>query len=153
LEPGDLDVTPALDRENLMRLATALAEINAFPDPDGPFGHWETASDGEQRWVEHEPTAAEVESRAAWKPDPDDATSFDHLLQSRLGAIDVVPIVSGTYEELSARAVRVDVDGEDVAVESVSDLLATLTVPRREKDRDRVRQLRDIQRRHAAGIK
>jgi hypothetical protein len=150
LKPGDLDVTPALDRENLTRLATALEEINARPDPDLPFGQWERASDGEQRWVEHQPTRAEVEARAAWKPDPDDSTSFDHLLQSSLGSIDIVPIVSGTYEELSARAVHVDVDGEDVAVESVPDLLATLTVPRREKDRDRVRQLRDLQRRHAA---
>jgi hypothetical protein len=148
LEPGDLDVTPALDRENLIRLATALEEIDALPYPDAPFGRWETANDGEQRWVEHEPTPAEVEARAVWNLDPEDATSFDHLLQSRLGSIDIVPIVSGTYEELSARAVRVEVEGEEVSIESVSDLLATLTVPRREKDRDRVRQLRDIQRRH-----
>jgi hypothetical protein len=32
-----------------------------------------------------------------------------------------------------------------ILVEAVSDLLATLTVPRREKDADRVRQLRWIQ--------
>jgi hypothetical protein len=35
-----------------------------------------------------------------------------------------------------------------ILVEAVSDLLATLTVPRREKDADRVRQLRRIQCRH-----
>ena len=64
-----------------------------------------------------------------------------------------MPFVSGTYEELSVRAVRLDVEDEEVWVESVADLLATLTVPRREKDRDRVRQLRDIQRRHGARIK
>jgi hypothetical protein len=146
LAPGDLDVTPALDPENLSRLAAALEEINARPYPDAPFGLWETAADEEQRWVEYEPTPEEVEARAAWKPNPKEPASFDHLLQSALGSIDIVPVVSGTYDELVVRAVRVSFEGHDVCAESVADLLATLTVPRREKDRDRVQQLRGIQR-------
>jgi hypothetical protein len=40
----------------------------------------------------------------------------------------------------------VEVDGRTVAVESIGDQLATLTVPRREKDRQRVTALRAIQR-------
>ncbi len=43
--------------------------------------------------------------------------------------------------------------GLEVWVEAIKDLLATLTVPRRPKDVDRVRQLRALQRaaRYAAG--
>jgi hypothetical protein len=68
------------------------------------------------------------------------------LLQSRYGAIDIVPSVSGTFEELLPHAVVLDVDGQRVWVEAVHDLLATITVPRRAKDRDRIQQLRAIQR-------
>lgn len=79
-------------------------------------------------------------------PDPSDAASFDHLLESKHGALDIVPEVSGTYDDLIARAVAINVDGGPVWVESVDDLLATLTVARRAKDRDRVEQLRALQR-------
>jgi hypothetical protein len=146
LVPGDLDVTPALDPENLARLADVLAAIDARQDPDLPFGRWQAQPDGEQRWVQHEPTEAEIAARAAWRPDPDDPATFDHLLQSTHGAIDVVPEVSGTYAELEPRAVQVEAFGGSVWVESIEDLLATLTVPRRDKDVDRVRQLRALQR-------
>ena len=54
--------------------------------------------------------------------------------------------MSGTYDELIARALRVEIDGVSFWVESVEDLLATLTVPRRAKDRERVERLRAIQR-------
>jgi hypothetical protein len=72
------------------------------------------------------------------------------LLESRYGAIDIVPEVSGTFEDLVAGAVAVEVDGQRVWVESIHDLLATITVPRRAKDRDRVQQLRALQRADAA---
>jgi hypothetical protein len=62
------------------------------------------------------------------------------------GALDVVPEVSGPYGDLIARAVPLDIDGLRVWVESIADLLATLTVPRGAKDRDRVEQLRALQR-------
>lgn len=61
-----------------------------------------------------------------------------YLKQSEHGALDVVPEVGGTYDELIARVVRLDIDGLLVWVESVDDLLATLTAPRRAKDRERV---------------
>jgi hypothetical protein len=79
-------------------------------------------------------------------PNPADPASFDYLLQSRHGAFDVVPKVSGTYDDLIARAVPLKIDGLRVWVESVEDLLATLPVPRRAKDRDRVEQLRALHR-------
>jgi hypothetical protein len=133
LVPGDLDVTPALDRENLERLAALLGAIGARPDPEA-FGHW--GEDG--RWVRREPTAEELVARA----DPADPDSFDHLYESDHGAFDVVPSLAGTYEDLRTRAVEVD----GVWVESIADLLATTTVPRREKDTERVRLLRELQR-------
>lgn len=146
LVPGDLDVTPALDGENLERLAAALRAIRARQAPDGPFGDWQIQPDGEQKWVQREPTAEDVAARAAWEPDPAIPASFDHLLESDLGAIDVVPEVSGTYEQLSPRAVELEVSGVRVWVESIADLLATITVPRREKDAAHVRRLRELQR-------
>ncbi|MEX2645828.1 MAG: hypothetical protein WD249_06155, partial [Gaiellaceae bacterium] len=99
LVPGDLDVTPALDRENLERLAALLGVIGARPDPEA-FGHW--GEDG--RWVRREPTPEELVS----KPDPADPDSFDHLYESDYGAFDVVPRLVGTFEELLPRAVEID---------------------------------------------
>jgi hypothetical protein len=153
LEPGDLDITPALDRDNLERLGRVLRRIGARQCADAGFGRWEHGPDGERRWVAREPTPQDVAARAAWRPDPDDPASFDHLLQSTFGAIDVVPEVSGTYEDLMPRAIRMEAYGHAVWVEAVEDLLATITVPRRDKDRDRVQQLRAIQRRRGVAAK
>jgi hypothetical protein len=101
-----------------------LEAIGARQDLDAPFGDWQTGPDGEQHWIEREPT----------------------LLQSRHGAIDVVPTVSGSYDELIPQAAVTEVDGQQVWIESIADLLTTLTVPRRQKDRGRVEELRAIQR-------
>jgi len=150
LEPGDLDITPARDDHNLGCLALALEAIDARQDPGAPFGEWETGADGEKRWVQREWTPQDVASRASWKPDPFDPASFDHLLESRYGAIDIVPEVSGTFEDLVPSAVAIEIDGQRVWVEAIHDLLATITVPRREKDRVRVQQLRALQRAGAA---
>jgi hypothetical protein len=144
--PGDLDITPALDFENLTRLAAVLESIGARQYPDAPFGHWELGDDGERQWIQTAATPEDVAARASWRPDPSAPSSFDFLLQTNHGALDVVPTVSGTYDALIARASAVRVAGFEVWIESVEDLLATLTVPRREKDRDRVQQLREEQR-------
>ena len=146
LIPGDLDISPALDTENLARLAAALAEIDARPDPDGPFGDWHGQEDGEWRWIEREPMPGEREARLDWRPDPTEPKSFDVLLATRFGALDVVPLISGRYDELIEGATRVTAFGHEVAVASVADQLATLTVPRRVKDRERVDALRRRQR-------
>jgi hypothetical protein len=146
LVPGDLDIAPGLDIDNLTRLAGVLESIEARQDPSAPFGHWKLGADGEQHWVTTAPTPEAVAARASWKPNPADQASFDHLLESRHGALDLVPEVSGTYDDLIARAVPLDLDGLRVCVVSIPDLLATLTIPRRAKDGDRVRQLRALQR-------
>jgi hypothetical protein len=150
LTPGDLDITPALDVDNLTRLVSALESIEARQNPDVPFGQWERGEDGEQHWIETAATPDAVAARASWRPDPRDPSSFDHLLQSKHGALDVVPKVSGSYDDLVERSVRLETNGVSVRVESIEDLLAALTVPRRAKDRERVEQLRAIQRGHSS---
>jgi hypothetical protein len=145
LEPGDLDVTPARERENLERLAQALSDLEACQYPEEPFGRWTTDENGERRWATFGPTDADRQARAAWQPDLGDVDSFDHLFRTRLGSLDVVPEIAGSYDELRGRAEIVKVDGRVVAVESIGDQLTTLTVPRREKDRQRVTALRELQ--------
>jgi hypothetical protein len=144
LAPGDLDITPALDAPNLTRLAAALAAIDARPDPDGPYGDWQASPDGEWRWVQREALPGERAARLEWQPDPADPATFDALLETRLGSLDVVPVVSGRYEDLVRRATRVEAFGHAVWAASPSDQLATITVARREKDRPRVATLRDM---------
>ena len=119
LEPGDLDVTPALDAESLERLARALDELEAAQYPNEPFGRWETGDDGERRWVTFEPTEADRQARAAWRPDPHDPDSFDHLLRTRYGTLDIVPRVAGEFADLRARALPIVCDGRTVWVESL----------------------------------
>lgn len=146
LEPGDLDITPALDAPNLTRLAAALGEIEAHPDPDGPFGDWQLDLDGERRWVQREPRPGEGNARLAWRPDASAPTTFDELLQTSLGALDVVPDLSGAYDDLVGRATWVEAFGQTVFAASIADQLAALTVARRDKDRSRVKALRKLQR-------
>lgn len=145
LVPSDLDVTPALDRDNLERLARALDELGAQRYPDEPFGQWELGDDGERHWAQFEPTDTDRQARAQWRPDPANVGSFDHLLRTRHGTLDVVTEIAGTYEALRPRAVAIEINGRHVWVESVTDQLATLTVPRRKKDLERVRALRAVQ--------
>jgi hypothetical protein len=146
LEPGDLDIAPELSAPNLTMLAAALDAIDAHQDPEAPFGRWERQPDGQHTWVEFEPTAADLAARAGWRPDPAVPDSFDHLLESRYGAIDIVPWIAGTYDVLRPRAGLITASGHDVWVEHIDDQLATLTVPRRPKDRDRVAALRRLRR-------
>jgi hypothetical protein len=145
-EPGDLDITPALDRQNLTRLRAVLDDIEAGPEADAPFGHWEPRPDGELRWIVDETTPELLAQRANWRPDPGDPRTFDTLLCSRLGSFDIVPELGGTYDTLMKRAVRLRVWEHDLWVVHLDELLAALTVPRRPKDVPRVRQLRAIQR-------
>jgi hypothetical protein len=148
LDPGDLDITPATDRANLVRLATALDEIEARQYPDEPFVRWEEGGDwdGGGRWTPFEPTPEDRRAREDWRPDPDELDSFDHLLASHYGSVDVVPKLAGRHEVLRPSAVAVTVNGHRVWVESIADQLSTLTVPRREKDGSRVKALRALQR-------
>ena len=149
LTPGDLDITPALDSDNLNRLALALESLGARLDADSPFGEWQSQPDGELCWIQRDARPGEREALLEWRPDPSDASTFDHLFVTDNGALDVVPLIAGRYEDLARTATRVSAFGQHLVTESIEDLLATLTVPRRAKDRRRVLALRDLQRQQA----
>jgi len=86
-------------------------------------------------------------ARAGWRADPAEPQTFDFLYTSRCGDFDVVPRVAGAFDDLRPRARPMARAGIAVPVAHVDDLLAQLTVPRRNKDVTRVRALRAIQRR------
>lgn len=146
-QPGDLDITPALDRENLARLSKLLLELEARLPATEEVGSWEVRADGERKWVSRKATEQDLLERAAWQPDPDDLSTLDHLLCTRYGNLDVVPDLTGDYETLVKRAIKMDAHGQEVLVAHVDELLTALTIPRRKKDVSRVRQLREVQRR------
>jgi hypothetical protein len=100
-----------------------------------------------RRWVKDPSTPENFAARANWSPDPSDPTTFDYLLDSDFGSIDIVPVTSSTYEELAPRATTLERGKHSVFIEAVSDLLATLTGMRREKGAGRVQELRYMQRR------
>jgi hypothetical protein len=145
-QPGDLDITPALDRENLACLAEVLLALEATLPVTEEVGEWEIQADGERKWVSRKATEQDLLERAAWQPDPDDLTTLDHLFWTKYGNLDVVPNLTGDYETLVQRAIRMDAHGQEVWVVHVDELLTALTTPRRKKDVPRVRQLREVQR-------
>lgn len=140
LHPGDLDIVPSLTAENLTRLAMVIAEVGGIPES---LGSWSVDPNGELQWQTDSTDPADL---ARWRPDPLDPDSFDHRFLSRLGDFDVVPRLAGEFSVLDESAKDVLVDGFVVRIASIEELLSTLTVPRRPKDAERVRRLRDIQR-------
>ena len=146
LTPGDFDVVPATDRENLERLASALREIEAWPP--GPFGDWTRREDGRWKWIARPTSDAEL---AAWRADPGDVSSLDQLFTTRHGDFDVVPRVCGTYEELLPRAERVRAFGTEVLVAHFDDVLSRMEAVEREKDRDRIGPMRAVRDRGREG--
>lgn len=142
VQAGDLDVVPNTAVHNLERLIKVLAEIKG--KPLGPFGDWHLLESGEWKWIARPTTEQEL---ADWRPDARDARTLDHLFGTCFGNFDVVPEVAGTYEALRPRAVMRCWQGCNLWVAHVDELLARISIPRREKDRDRVGALREIQRR------
>lgn len=138
--PGDLDITPAMNEENLLRLSELLIEIDATPKD---LGYWTESSEGEKHWVASEATP---ELLANWRPELSKPDTFDHMFHTKLGNFDVVPHLAGDYTWLMQRARQIEFLGSDVWVAHIDDLLAKLTVPRSAKDASRVESLRQIQR-------
>jgi hypothetical protein len=105
--PRDFDLAPAAEEPNLARLAGVLAEIRAKPhfDPAWPVSREEC-----ERWTPH----------------PATSENLDHLFETSLGLVDVVPWRSGSFEELSARASPAAWRGEVVLIAAPADLLAHL---------------------------
>ena len=146
LAPNDFDITPKLDRANLGRLTRALMEVEAsLPDLE-MIGRWKIGPDGESRWVPRKATQAERRRRASWVPNAADVSTLDHLMHTRHGNLDVVSSLTGDYAKLRSRARSMKVGVREVWVAHVDDLLAALTVPRRPRFVERVKALREVQR-------
>jgi hypothetical protein len=119
---GDLDICPAPDQDNLEHLAVLLTAIQAIP-----------------RYVSGFNTREECEQ---WQPHPLQVETFDHLFQTMLGDLDVVPAPYGphgktdrfSYERLQERAVTKSIFGLHIRVAAFEDLLASKLSGQREKD-------------------
>lgn len=146
LAPNDFDIAPRMTRVNLTRLTRALGELEASLPAAKEIGRWQRRADGENQWVTRKATPTERRQRTDWVPNPHDVSTMDHLMHTRHGNLDVVPSVAGEYARLRSRARSLKLGGREVWVAHVDDLLAALTVPRRAKYVERVKALREIQR-------
>ena len=141
--PGDLDVVPDTSVENLGRLATALRSLEAESWPI--TGRWRQKEGCEFQWEQY-PEDHPSFGTTIDAPDPADITTFDSLFRTCHGELDIVPVISGHYDDLAPRAHRMEVHGvRGISVMSIEDLLTRLTVPRRAKDASRVAGLRAVQ--------
>jgi hypothetical protein len=117
VQPGDLDICPALDDENLGRLAAFLADLGARPRVGVPG------------WVTPEEAAAYVPEATI--------PSLDLLFETPLGDFDVLarPLSRGlTYADLFDTSRRVPVEGREVAVAAPAAIAASNLGARRPKD-------------------
>jgi hypothetical protein len=117
LSPGDLDVVPATDPDNLHRLAAVLGALGAVP---AYLPGW---ADG--------PTLAACR---AWRPMPATVENLDHLFVTPLGMLDVPPTLTGTFAELRPGATRVDVAGTAVWLCDPQEVLRRIDGRGRAKD-------------------
>ena len=122
LTPGDLDVCPALDEDNLRRLVAVLQEVDARPRH---IPNWNTLEDVER-----------------WRPEPLTEAQLDHLFETRFGDLDIVPRPYGPsgaddrfdFAALDARATTTSALGMPVRVAGLEDLVASKMSRRRPKD-------------------
>lgn len=132
--PNDLDVTPALDAQNLRRVAALLVELDALPMHNP---NWDKGT---------------VEQCYAWRPKPANEEQLDHLLVTRLGMLDIVPRLCGTYEELMQHAIRIDAFGYEILMCDPHEVLRKMPERPRRKDERRAAQLQEVRDRIAKGL-
>lgn len=98
--PGDLDIVPATNRRNLERLVNAMQQVDAQSWP--VTGRWVSGDGGGTTWeeyVDNDPRCGQPLPDA----DPDNIETLDSLFSTRHGEMDIVPRISGAYEELIKR--------------------------------------------------
>jgi hypothetical protein len=134
LVPGDLDIAPGLEADNLHRLGGLLRDLGARP-----------------KYVPDWAAGPDRESCERWQPEPFDAAALDHRFVTRHGELDVVPIKAGRYDELRPRAIAMRAFGREIQVAHVDDLLAQLDRWNRERDRGRRAGLLEARGRFLAG--
>lgn len=123
----DLDLTPDPDPENLRRLGAALAELKARPRDSGAEKAGISASDPERLAL-----AAIV---------PPLLTSYGqiHILKEPKGA--------RAFDEMREGALVVDLDGNDVPIVSLDDLIRMKRAAGRPADLDDIATLTEVERR------
>ncbi len=117
LIPNDLDVVPALDEQNLVRLAGLLDEVHAVPAYFAPPRKGPT-----------------LEQCLAWRPEPPTAQQLDHLFVTSLGMLDIPPSLTGNYEELMTSAREITIAGIQVWICDPRQMLDRLPAKARAKD-------------------
>lgn len=118
--PGDLDVVPDLEPSNLKRLADVITRLDGFPEsvPEWEYG-------------------LSVEEVRRWRPHPAIEANLNHNFVTRHGMLDVVPRLTGTYEELIDTARPALLEGEEVMAAAIAPILDRLRLSRRRRDRER----------------
>jgi hypothetical protein len=117
LVPNDLDVVPALDDENLKRLAELLGALDAVP-----------------AYVPPPVKGPTLQECRAWRPEPATAEQLDHLFVTSLGMLDVPPTLTGSYEDLMTGARTVALAGIEVWICDPWQMLDRLPAKARTKD-------------------
>jgi len=122
----DLDLTPAPDPENLRRLSAALAELDAH------------SADGGEGETEISPGDSERLAIAAIVPPLHTRHGQIHILKEPKGA--------RPFDEMRERALVVDLDGTDVAIVSLDDLIRMKRAAGRPGDLDDIATLTEVER-------
>lgn len=87
LVPGDLDVVPCPASDNLARVADLLDHLGAIPSHASGWTY----------------TLTPAECRR-WRPLPAIEDNLDHQFVTSFGLLDIVPRLTGTFDELVAGA-------------------------------------------------
>jgi len=123
LVTGDVDITPATDNDNLVRLSSALDELDArirtVDAPDGiPFAH----------------DAASLARATVWH------------LTTNAGDLDLALMPSGTqgYDDLRRDAITTAIVGVPTRVAALADIIRSKEAAGREKDRAALPMLRRL---------
>jgi hypothetical protein len=129
LRTGDIDICPARSKENLQRLAKALVELQAKIRTESVTGGLAFSCEAE--------FLAQVSLLN---------------LETSAGDVDVSFGPSGTtgYDDLLATAERFDLDGLQVMVASLSDVIRSKRAADRSKDREALPVLEELARQLAA---
>lgn len=122
----DLDLTPDPDPENLRRLSAALAELDARPADSGAGEAEISAGDPERLAI------------AAIVPPLHTRHGQIHILKEPKGA--------RAFDEMRERALVVDLDGNDVAIVSLDDLIRMKRAAGRPRDLDDIATLTEVER-------
>jgi hypothetical protein len=106
---GPIEIVPALDIDNLHRVARFLRKSDAAPRSRPNESH---AGHGKQ-----------------WSPSPVSVRDLDRLFDTRYGQVDVVPRRLGRYRDLHRRAIPMEAFGRRVFVAEREDLASSAPSP------------------------